>query len=234
MKLYFFCLLLCFSYFSPPHAQSASDKDLYDKYWEEGAAFSDEGKWDKAALAFTKAIQYYPKLPDNYGTYVNRASAYSMLGKLDQALADYNRVIRSFPDQLAKELGEVYYNRGAAYHRNGKTKLALVDYDKCLSIDPDIKSVHNKIAWLRATSPDGSIRNGEKAIEHALAACRQAENKNHSYLDTLAAAYAESGDYDSAVKSIRLAIELTTELDDKTEYGTRLLLYENKQPYRSK
>jgi len=234
MKQYFLCFLFCFSYFIPPHAQSASDKDLYDKYWQEGAAFSDEGKWDKAALSFTKAIQYYPKLPDNYGTYVNRASAYSMLGKLDQALADYNRVIKSFSDQSAKELGEVYYNRGAAYHRNGKPRLALDDYDKCLSIDPDIKSVHNKIAWLRATSPDESIRNGKKAIKHALAACGQTDNKNHSYIDTLAAAYAESGDYDSAVKSIRLAIELAIESDDKMEYGSRLVLYEKKQPYRLK
>ena len=212
---------------------SATNRELYDKYWDEGAAFSDEGKWDKAVVSFTNAIKYHPKLPDNYGTYVNRANAYSMLGKLDLAIADYKKVIGSFTDKTAKELGEVYYNMGAAYHTNGKPELAIPQYEKAISIDSEIKSVHNKLAWLLATSPDPKIRDGKKAVEHGLIACKQTGNKNPGYLDTLSAAYAENGDFANAVLTKRKAIELLDDVNEKKDYTTRLELYESNKPYRA-
>lgn len=210
---------------------AATNEELYDKYWTEGDRYSAEGKWDKAAASFTKAIRYHPALPANYGSYVNRANAYSMLGKLDLALKDYNKVLDAFPDKSVKELGEVYYNRGAAYHRNKKPALAIPDYEKAIAIDSEIKSVHNKLAWLLATSPDAKIRDGAKAVKHARIACEQTGNMNASYLDTLAAAYAEAGDFENAILTEKKAIELSDDVADKADMGTRLALYEMKMAY---
>lgn len=210
---------------------AATDEELYNKYWAEGDRYSEEGKWDKAAASFTKAIKYYPALPANYGSYVNRANAYSMLGKLDLALKDYNKVLDAFPDKSAKQLGEVYYNRGAAYHRNKKPALAIPDYEKAIAIDSEIKSVHNKLAWLLATCADAKIRDGAKAVKHARIACEQTGHKNPSYLDTLAAAYAESGDFENAILTQKKAIDLETNVEDKADLGTRLVLYEQKKAY---
>jgi tetratricopeptide (TPR) repeat protein len=211
---------------------SASNEELYDRYWEEGNQHSEAGRWKEAAEAFSKAIRYYPALPGNYGTYVNRANAYSMQGRLDLALKDYSKVLAAFPDKSVKELGEVYYNRGAAYDRNGKPELAIPDYEKAIAIDSQIRSVHNKLAWILATSADDKIRNGEKAVKHGLIACEQTGNKNGYYLDTLAAAYAESGNFTKAVETQKLALDLMTDPDDKAEVAGRVTLYEQMKPYR--
>ena len=196
---------------SASFSYAASDKELYDKNWKEGEAFSEQGKWEKAVVSFTNAIKYFPKLPANYGFYVNRGNAYSMLGKLDLALADYKKALDSFPNKGAMELGEVYYNRGEAYNRNGKPELAILDYEKAITIDGEIKSVHNKLAWLLATNSNDKIRDGKKAVEHALIACKQDDNKNPNHLDTLAAAYAENGDFTNVSamsrKSVPHAVE---------------------------
>lgn len=214
--------------------RGASDKELYNQHWNEGDKHGQEGNWDKAAESFTKAIRHYPALPGNYGSYVNRANSYSMLGKLDLALEDYQRVLDAFPDKSVTELGEVYYNRGAAYHKNGKPELAISDYEQAISIDTQIKSVHNKLAWLLATSPDEKIRNGKKALIHARIACEQTGNKNPSYLDTLAAAFAETGDFANALLTQKQAIDLETIAKNKADLAIKLEMYEQKLPYRTK
>jgi hypothetical protein len=55
-------------------------------------------------------------------------------------------------------------------------------------------------AWFRATCPDSSFRNGQQAVKDAKAACSMMAWKDEDMIDTLAAAYAETGDFDSAVR----------------------------------
>jgi len=55
-------------------------------------------------------------------------------------------------------------------------------------------------AWFRATCPDSSFRNGQQAVKDAKAACSIMQWKDEDMIDTLAAAYAETGDFDSAVR----------------------------------
>jgi len=93
----------------------------------------------------------------------------------------------------------------------------------------------NQLAWMQATCLADEFRNGAEAIKNATKACELAQWKNAQYMDTLAAAYAEVGDFESAVKWQKQAISLLTKEDPvqwPAEFQERLKLYESGKPYR--
>jgi 2-methylcitrate dehydratase PrpD len=95
----------------------------------------------------------------------------------------------------------------------------------------------NALAWCLATCPDADLRDGAEAVRLAEAACSATEQKVAELLDTLAAAYAEAGRFEDAVKAARQAIKLAEERQqqvDITGFKDRLSLYEAKKPYHEK
>jgi hypothetical protein len=89
----------------------------------------------------------------------------------------------------------------------------------------------NGLAWLLATSPDPNRRDGANAVTFAEKAVAATQRTNLSYLDTLAAAYAETGQFARAISIQHEAIALTQGVDDKNALALRLKLYQNKVPY---
>ena len=87
-------------------------------------------------------------------------------------------------------------------------------------------------AWILATCSDAKYRNGASAVESAKVACELSDWKQPSFLDTLAAAFAEAGDFESATKWQSKAIDLATDAAEKQELQTRLKLYRDRKPYR--
>ena len=88
----------------------------------------------------------------------------------------------------------------------------------------------NGVAQTLATSPHAEVRNGSAAVGYAEAACKLTEFSNAVYVDTLAAAYAEKGDFDKAVQTQNKAIELAA--SDRAEgIRTRLELYKARRPF---
>jgi tetratricopeptide (TPR) repeat protein len=89
----------------------------------------------------------------------------------------------------------------------------------------------NALAWLQATYPSAAIRDGAKAIDNAKKACELTDRSNANFIDTLAAAYAEAGDFDAAVREERVAVELAASRDDTpivAQYlGFHLKLFES-------
>ena len=69
----------------------------------------------------------------------------------------------------------------------------------------------NNLAWLRATAPDASLRDGQRAIELATQADRIATGKSAGALKSLAAAYAETGQFAKALETARRARVLAQE-----------------------
>jgi tetratricopeptide (TPR) repeat protein len=93
--------------------------------------------------------------------------------------------------------------------------------------------IRNTLAWLLATCSDASVRNGKQAVEIARNACDLTKWGDWRYLDTLAAAYAETGDFESAIKFQKLAINLQNLVTNEDPNGLkpRLDLYQQQKPY---
>ncbi|UCC99277.1 MAG: hypothetical protein JSW66_05205 [Phycisphaerales bacterium] len=90
-------------------------------------------------------------------------------------------------------------------------------------------------AWLQATCPIAEFRDGPKALENATRACELADWKDYRYFGTLAASYAEVGDFNSAVKWQKEAVDSVTEdtsAESRSNYESRLNLYQSGKPYR--
>ena len=74
-------------------------------------------------------------------------------------------------------------------------------------VEPTESGLLNNYAWVLATSPDDNVRDGKLAIELATKACEETNHEESHILSTLAAAYAEAGDFDKATEWSRKAIE---------------------------
>ena len=105
-----------------------------------------------------------------------------------------------------------------------------------LKDQPDDEVTLNNLSWLLSTSPNDLIRNGNRALELALKACEMSEYKKAYILSTLAAAYAEIGDFDKAVEWSKKSLDMSKDDDnvkDRTDELERELdSFKNKKPYR--
>lgn len=124
--------------------------------------------------------------------------------------------------------------RGDALLSVGKHAEAIEDYNKAVKIQPEDDGILNNLAWVLATSPKSEVRDGKRAIELALKACEVTEYKMPHILSTLAAAYAESGDFEKAIEWSKKAVELgETELKDQVDQlKDELKHYEEGKPFR--
>jgi tetratricopeptide (TPR) repeat protein len=128
--------------------------------------------------------------------------------------------------------GKAHNGLGVALVREGKFAEAAAHYMEAMRLDPLDAEAHNNLAMILAACPDATNRDGKRAVDSATRACALTAWKNPYYLDTLAAAAAEAGDFDAAVAWQARAIEILREQWKKEDYRTRLALYQARQPYR--
>lgn len=74
---------------------------------------------------------------------------------------------------------------------------AIKDFHKAIRVDPQRPAAYGELAWLLATSPDEKVRDGKKAWEYAKKA-HELDPEDAAYMDKLAAAFAECGDFEQA------------------------------------
>jgi tetratricopeptide (TPR) repeat protein len=121
---------------------------------------------------------------------------------------------------------------GNAQAKAGRLKEASQSLEAAIEADPKWAVSHNGLAWLLATAWDASIRDGPRAVALATKACELTEWKDAAYLDTLAASYAEAGQFAEAVKRETKALETPEALGDDLEPArARLKLYQAGKPY---
>jgi tetratricopeptide (TPR) repeat protein len=193
-------------------------------YHERGLLHNGMKQYDKAIADFSEVIRLQP---DGAMGYCNRAFAWKSAKKYQEAINDFTEAIRRDPRD-----SDAYCGRGWAWHRQKALDKALADFQSALKIDPRDACALDGRAWIWATSPTDSQRDGKKAVEAAIEACELTRYREAYCLETLAAAYAEAGDFGSAIKWQSKAIDFETEPTEKAEYRARLALYQDKKPYR--
>jgi tetratricopeptide (TPR) repeat protein len=144
--------------------------------------------------------------------------------------------IRDENDQDSKDTkADALRARGDALLSVGKHADAVKDYDEALKIDAEDTGVLNNLAWVLATSPDDPVRNAERSIELGTKACELTKYQKPHILSTLAAGYAEKGDWETAKKWSAKAVELGAKDDDvDQQLKKELESYKEKKPWREK
>lgn len=190
-----------------------------------GVAYMQKGELDKALADFSQSIALDPR----WGTaHINRARIYFEQGKLDLAKADLDKAVRLDP---ARQRPEAYAIRAGIHQIRGEYADAIDDYDQAIKGDRKLVLAYNGKAWILATCPDAQFREGKEAVKLAKKAISLEDNwRIH---DTLAAAYAESGQFDDAVREEQTAINSASGGSaTMAALRARLSLYQNQQPYR--
>jgi len=168
--------------------------------------------------------------PDQVEPWYNLGNGFLQKGDLDQAIASYRQAIKINP-----RYADTCANLGVAFFKQGRIREALDSWQQALEINPNQVYVLNNLAWLLATTPDASLRNGAKAIALATQASQLSGNANPTILHTLAAAYAEAGSYGLAADTARRGLELAAAQKNDTLAATlqkELKLYEAGAPVR--
>lgn len=168
--------------------------------------------------------------PDNHLYRLDRADANFAAGKLQEAAEDYDQLLKTH-----KKWQHVILQKGLVHAAAGEHEKAIEQYKKLLDmpsvevthvasvkLDNSGKRIENTVnvpyfhmraldrwAWLEATSADAEVRNGASAVERARQAVKMSQNQYRECYLTLAAAYAEAGDFAAAQKAMQSVGKLT-------------------------
>jgi tetratricopeptide (TPR) repeat protein len=226
-----------------------------------GVAHRSQGELDAAIADFDVAIETLASLNENQRrsdqekSYKNRRTLRRVQVSLDVAIGCSEKAIdilsrtripelsggRTLSVMLATSLS----NRAYARLVQAKPHLALEDFNRAREmyaklVETDgqkdlaqqFARILSSMAWIHATNPDNSYRDGRKATEYALRACELSEYKTLTLVETLAAAYAEAGQFADAVKCQEMAMQLAGR-KAPADLHLRLELYKSGNAYRA-
>lgn len=202
----------------------APDMALY--YNDRGCIYNSLDEYKKAHEQFNEAIRMQPKLAL---AYANRGANWHDQKEYEKALADFDKAI-----EIDATLTHAYNSRGYVWSKMGRYGRALEDWDESIRIAPyEPWGYHNK-ARLWATCQSLSHLDGKAAVDSATKACELSHWDDWLCITTLAAAYAEIGQFDDATKWQKKAIEMNRHPKEKDRLGAqeRLALYQSGMPFR--
>jgi len=235
--------------------------DSWDAEYNLGTALLGKAQVDEAILHCERAVAMRPTDPD---AQVALGDALFQKGRIDDAIAHYQTAMTVRPDHfLARyRLGNALLEKGEldsaiqvcrtalmirpadadchttlaiALEEKGEPAEAIQHYEKALELAPRSVSALTNFAWLLATSQDASVRNGRKAIELSSEADQLVGGTSTLVLSTLAAAYAENGEFAKATRTARSAMQLARmhgEDSLATNLDQQIALYRLGMPYR--
>ena len=151
-------------------------------------------------------------------------------GRIEQAIPHLARAI-----SLNSESQQSHANLANALAHQGNTRQAVHHYREALRIHPGLSHIANRLAWILATDPDPEVRAGAEAVALSERFCQPPNDANPMFLDTLAAAYAETGRFPQALETAARAAALASskgqpELADQIRH--RSAAYRERRPVR--
>jgi tetratricopeptide (TPR) repeat protein len=228
-----------------------------------GLCLAMQGQLSEATNYYAQSLKHHPKPSYAASTHFNYSLALSALGDTGGAIEHALESVRLEPKHAQEQCatGRLLMNKGrfeeAKAHLETATKLkpdyiearvelgltltelgdiggAAEQYELVLRQSPDSLDALNNLAWIRATEGRPELRNGAEAVRLGLHACELTQNGQPALLGTLAAAYAEAGQFAEAQATARTAAELATAngQSDLAKRNRQLLeLYQSNRAY---
>ncbi|MCH2114625.1 MAG: tetratricopeptide repeat protein [Pirellulales bacterium] len=216
---------------------------------------------DKPELALTDSELVLEKQP-LIAAHRIRADALSKLDRLEEAITEMERLAEALPaepevhiqlalyylaDNRPAKAVDAYSEVLAVDHDNflvlrsradlyltiGKHKEAIADFERALKQQPEDSSMLNNLAWVLATSPVDGLRDGPRAIKLATKACELTEYKLPHIISTLAATFAESGNFESAIKWSQKSVDMN-DPQYSEDLKKELTSYRSGKPWRER
>lgn len=174
--------------------------DRTEALWLKAGILRESDRMDEAVQLLQDGVE---RAPEDVGLL-------TQLGVLQLINENYTAAVDAFSKVLQLDSDNVGALRGRsdAYLSIGEHKQAIEDYDRALALAPEDSTVLNNLAWVLCTSPIDELRNGERALELAQRACEVTDYEQAHILSTLAAAYAELGDFEKAREWSTKAVKL--------------------------
>lgn len=168
------------------------------------AVHLESGDRESAAREYEASVRLNPDL---------RSGNWGPLARLKAALGD-----DSYHSAIAR------YSEGRELANEGKHEAAKAAYRASIDAAPEFPWGYNNLAWLLATCDDPRHRDGASAVTLAQRASELTLHRYHGILDTLAAAFAEAGDFTNAVKAQEKAVRVSPQ-HSRGEYEFNLNRY---------
>jgi Flp pilus assembly protein TadD len=190
-----------------------------------GTILARQGRLDEAIAHYRLAVTIDPGNTDLHN---NLAYGLACQGRFAEAIPEYQKAL-----ELDPRCAVAHSKYGTILVRQGRFAEAMAHYRSALTVQPDDIEARYHLAWLLATCPVPSLRNGAEAIEHA----RRVDHVCGSQpgtLDCLAAAYAEAGRFPEAIATARRALALAVKQNNRTlasSLPARIAQYEAGKPF---
>jgi tetratricopeptide (TPR) repeat protein len=181
------------------------------------------GRGAEARAELEKLHQAHPK---DTALAFQLAALYVSQKRHSKAIVIFTAILKEKPDHWPALRG-----RGDALLNIGRQAEAIADYEQALKLQPKDSGLLNNFAWVLATSPDDKLRDGKRAVELATQACELTDYKAPHILSTLGAAYAEIGDFATALKWVEKGLELANE-EEKKSLTKEMESYKSGKPFR--
>jgi len=237
------------------------EPDFAEAYNNLGTALGQCGRFDEAITCLRRALEIKPDFAEAHN---NLGNALAGRGQMDEAIAHYRKALKIKPDfaeahndfgvllgqrgrfdeaathfrqalKIKPDFADAYNNLGNALSGQGKIAEAVVQWREAVRLRPNEIGFVNNLAWMLATCPEASVRNGAEAVELAQQAAQLCGGREPAILDTLAAAYAEAGRFPEAVHTARKALDLATQQNQQAlveSIKAKIPLYKARTPFR--
>jgi len=192
-----------------------------------GIVFLQRGELDKAIARLQAAIDLRP---ENGPAHNNLAKAFLQKGQLAEAMIHYRKFLEIEPQNV-----EARNILGTALIQQGHVREAVEQWQDALAIEPENGNAASNLAWVFATSPEDSIRNGARAVELAERALRLSGGKIPMIFRILGAAYAENGRFFQAIETAQHGAELANSQGNQglaAELQSNIAVYQSGRPLR--
>ena len=164
-----------------------------------GNALFQQRRMKEAIIQYREAVEADSAYVEAFN---NLGFALLQEGEIEEAIGDFRTALHINPGYA-----EGQYNLGNALFKEGRSEEAISHARKALDLMPGNPAIQDSLAWMLATAPQLSLRDGASALKLASMADRATGGRDPQVLHTLAAAYAETGQYPNAAQTARNALQ---------------------------